>query len=108
MAYDESLNDFTARGSSRILCAWRWRFFLCLGGSLFVASVDYKVPLRPGLNIPLYRFSAAISIPIFCLYIHRDDVLLGVWGRGRGLVEFLDTIFCCYLANWVCVKPGFT
>lgn len=61
-----------------------------VGGSSYVweaifllRAIIAGVPLRPGLNIPLYWFAAAIFIPIFCLYIHRDDILLGVWGRGR-------------------------
>jgi len=85
VAYDESLNDFTAPGSFRILCAGRWRFFYAWAAIFLLRAIITGVPLRPGLNIPLYRFSAAIFIPIFCLYIHRDDILGFGVGAGVGL-----------------------
>jgi hypothetical protein len=58
-----------------------------------------------GLDILLYRFLAAIFIPLSCLYINGDDILAG----GLGRFELLDTINCCYLADWIfCVKPRVT
>jgi len=65
---------------------------------MIITGVSRKV----GLDILLYRFSAAIFIPLFCLYINGDDILV----RGLGRFELLDTMICCYLASWLfCVKP---
>ena len=72
---------------------------MALVATFLLRAIITGVSLWLGLDIPFYRFSAAILIPLFCLYINRDDILAGV--RGRCRFELLDTIICCYFADWL-------
>lgn len=72
VAYNESLSDCISPRSFRAYNAWRWWFRWVVSTSLLRAIIT-RVSLRFGLDILLYRFSGAILIQRFDLYINGDD-----------------------------------